>query len=374
MKKILPLLLALSLVPVAFVSAQSYRSSANPQYWKNRMPFAGYWQQDVQYKLKARIDEKTNIISAEETLTYYNNSPDTLSFVYFNLYQNAFQPGSYFDKMTRENGVTPRYGKYEKQKKNTEVLHLTSGGVELKKEEDNTVVKVYLTKPLMPNDSVKFNIEFNSYFDSGSQRRRMKMFNVFGNKHFDGVHWYPRIAVYDRKFGWETDQHMEKEFYGDYGTYDVELDFANNYVVEATGELQNQTEVMPDELRQKLDISNFKKKPMNSPPSIITPYDSTVRKTWKYHAINVHDFAFTADPTYRIGETICKPDGYTGAGIKIVAICQEPVAARWQNAAEYTSKVIKTYSEDIGMYVYPKMVVADARDGMEYPMLTLDGG
>jgi aminopeptidase N len=352
-----------------FSLAQEYRSKENSYYWKNRKPFDGYWQQDVHYKIKAKLDEKTDIISATEELTYYNNSPDTLRFVYFHLYQNAFQPGSYFDKMTRENGVKPKYGHYEAQKKNEDILHLTSNGVELKKEEDNTIVKVYLSKPLLPNDSVKFNIDFSSYFDSGTQRRRMKMFNSFPNKHYDGVHWYPRLCVYDRKFGWETDQHMEKEFYGDYGTYDVEINFANNYVVEATGTLLNQNEVLPDELRKKLDISNFKTKTMFSAPSVIIPYDSTEksRKTWKYHAINVHDFAFTADPTYILGESEWN-------GIKIIALAQEGVAARWQNAADYTAKIIKTYSEDFGMYAYPKMVVADARDGMEYPMLTLDGG
>jgi Peptidase family M1 domain len=354
--------------------SQNYRSPSNPQYWKNRPPFAGYWQQDVHYKIQANINEKTNVISATEQLEYYNNSPDTLSFVYFHLYQNAFQPGSYFDQLTHANGVVPKYGKYETQKQNTIILQLTSESIPLKQESDNTVLKVYLNKPLLPNDSVSLSISFNSYFDTGSQRRRMKTFNVFGNKHFDGVHWYPRIAVYDRKFGWETDQHMEKEFYGDFGTYDVELNFANNFIVEATGELLNEPDVMPDGLKKQLDISNFKDKPMFSPPSIIIPYDSTQRKTWKYHAMNVHDFAFTADPTYRIAETLCKPAGYTGKGIKIIALAQEPVAARWQNASEYTSKVIQTYSEDIGMYIYPKIVVADAKDGMEYPMLTLDGG
>lgn len=363
------LLLPLCLLTSYFLPAQEYRSSSNPQYWKNRKPFEGYWQQDVDYKIKAKLDEKTSIISATEEITYYNNSPDTLPFVYFHLYQNAFQPGSYFDKMTKANGVTPHYGKYEAQKKNEEILSLTSNGIELKKDEDNTILKAYLIKPLLPNDSVKLQVSFNSYFDSGSQRRRMKMFKTWGYTHYDGVHWYPRLCVYDRKFGWETDQHMEKEFYGDFGTYDVELNMANNYILEATGVLQNQSEVLPDDLRKKLDISNFKDKPMYSEPSVIIPYDTTgtLRKTWKYHAINVHDFAFTADPTYRIGEEDWN-------GIKCIAIAQEPVASRWQNAASYTAKIIKTYSEDFGMYVYPKMVVADARDGMEYPMLTLDGG
>lgn len=353
------------------VSSQTaYRSPHNPYYWKNRPPFLGYWQQDVHYKIYARIDEKTDIISGQEEVIYYNNSPDTLYFLYFHLYQNAFQPESYYDKMTRANGVIPRYGRYESKKKNIEVIkmHLNNDD-NVKTEIDNTIMKVFLNKPLLPNDSVLVHVSFNTYFDTGSQRRRMKMFTTHGYKHYDGVHWYPRIAVYDRKFGWNTDQHMEKEFYGNFGTYEVHLNFANHYIVEATGELQNRSEVMPDELRKKLDLSNFKNKPMFSPPSVIIPYDSSenARKTWKFYAINVHDFAFTADPTYRIDEVEWN-------GIKCIALAQEPVASRWQNAAEYTAKVIQTYSEDFGMYIYPKMIVADARDGMEYPMLTLDGG
>ncbi|MCH7535764.1 MAG: M1 family peptidase, partial [Bacteroidetes bacterium] len=89
--------------------------------------------------------------------------------------------------------------------------------------------------------------------------------------------------------------------------------------------------------------------------------------TWKYHAENVHDFAFTADPTYRIGEVEWN-------GIKAISMAQEMHAAKWQNAASYTADIVKVYSEDFGMYVYHKIIVADARDGMEYPMLTLDGG
>ena len=345
----------------------TYRNKDNPHYWKNRLPFPGYWQQDVYYNIKAELDEASHVIDATEELTYWNNSPDTLSFVYFHLYQNAFQPGSYNDNVTLNNGVKSRFGIYESMGLGTLIEKLDINGKEVKTELDNTILKVFLNEPLLPGENLTFNIKFKTFFDSGSMRRRMKIFNAYGYKHFDGVHWYPRISVYDRKFGWDTDQHLGKEFYGDFGAFDVELTFANNYVVEATGNLLNRDEVLPKELREKLDISNFKDKPWDEKPSVITPYDSTLKKTWKYHAENVHDFAFTADPTYRIGE-------YDWNGITCVAVVQEPHASRWQNAAEYAAKCVQVYSEDIGMYVYHKMVVADARDGMEYPMLTLDGG
>ena len=92
----------------------TYRNADNPYYWKNRPPFPGYWQQDVHYTIKAELDDSTDVIDGSEQLTYYNNSPDTLTFVYFHLYQNAFQPGSYLDELTKNNGITPNYSKYEK--------------------------------------------------------------------------------------------------------------------------------------------------------------------------------------------------------------------------------------------------------------------
>lgn len=344
-----------------------YRSTENQYYWKNRLPIPGYWQQDVQYKISATLDDQTDIITGVEELTYYNNSPDTLTFVYFHLYENAFQPGSYTDDLHQNNGYKVTYGKYEAQKKDEEVTSITIDGQNLKTELDNTIMKVWLPKPLLPNSSVKFNLTFKTYFDvGGSIRRRMKLYKTFGSKHYDGVHWYPRIDVYDRKFGWETDQHLTREFYGDYGTYDVELTLPNNYVLDGTGVMTNEQEMLPAELRQRLDIANFAKKTWESAPSVVIPADGTI-KTWKFHAINVHDFAFTASPNYRISET-------NWNGIRVIALCEEQHCSGWQNASAFTAKVIEFYSTHIGMYAYPKMIVADAQDGMEYPMLTLDGG
>lgn len=331
------------------------------------MPHPGYWQQDVSYNIKATIDETTDILSAEEILTYYNNSPDTLRVVYFNLYNNAYTKDSYLDKLHKENNIYPAYGKYACQKLGTVIEDLKYQGRTVKTHLDNTILAVYLDEPILPGADATFQIKFKTYFDIGtSVRNRMKVFKSSGYDHFDGVHWYPRINVYDRKFGWFTDQHLGREFYGDYGTYNVELTFANDYVVDATGVLQNRDEVLPEDLRQKLDIKNFRDKPVGSAPSVITPRDGT-KKTWKFYAENVHDFGFTADPTYRIGEV-------EWDGIKCISLAQEGNAANWQNAADYTAKIIQTYSRDFTPYIWPKIIVADARDGMEYPMMTLDGG
>ena len=89
----------------------NFQSKQNPLYWKNRKPFDGYWQQDVHYKIKAVLNDSTDIITGDEQLTYFNNSPDTLYYVYFNLYQNAFQPGSYLDNLEKNNDAHVTYGK-----------------------------------------------------------------------------------------------------------------------------------------------------------------------------------------------------------------------------------------------------------------------
>lgn len=343
----------------------TYRNADNPDYWKNRPPYPGYWQQDVHYLIKARLDDSTDAVEGDLTLYYHNNSPDTLREVFFHLYQDAYVNGSYLERlMTDEGNDMRRYR--DLPFAGTRIQSLTVEGDTLRREQDNTVLKVWLRTPLPPGERVTFRIGFSTHW-LDRLPRRMKLFNAWGTKHYDGVHWYPRIAVYDRRFGWDTQQHLGSEFYGDFGTYDVELDLPHHYVLDATGWLQNPEDVMPPELRARLDITNFKDKPWNEAPSTITAAQPGERKTWKFHAENVHDFAWTADPTYRIGEAEWN-------GVKCVALVQEPHASGWQNAASYTAKIIERFSTDIGMYAYPKMIVADARDGMEYPMLTLDGG
>jgi len=345
----------------------AHRSADNEQYWRNRMPDKDYWQQDVQYKIHATMHEEDNRVDGIEELTYWNNSPDTLRYVYFHLYQNAFVKGSHLHALEKANKAKTKLGKKEEAGLGITTDNIEVDGSPVKTELDNTIMKVYLPKPLAPNHHIVIKMNFSTYYDNGTTRRRMQMYDAWGFKHYNGTQWFPKISVYDRMHGWDTYQHLNREFYGDYGLYDVTLDFPSNYILEATGVLQNRKEMLPDTLRAKLDIQNFANKKWNEPPSTIIPYEKGKRKAWHYIGNNVHDFAFTADPSFRIGTAEWNE-------IECVAIVQEPHAAGWQNATDYIVKIIKTFSEDIGMYRYPKIVAADAQDGMEYPMITLDGG
>jgi hypothetical protein len=343
-----------------------YRSATNPMYWKNRKPYEGYWQQDVHYTIKAQLNDSTDIITGNEELTYWNNSPYDIGFVYFHLYSNAQTKHSYLADLYNNNDYNLKFSNYRNKDKGTEVEKISINGQDLKTELDNTILKVYLLKPLKSGESITFSINFKTYFDKEAIRNRMKMFTSFGFKHYDIVHWYPRITVIDQKFVWNTDQHMDHEFYGDYGSFNVELTLPNNYIADGTGVLVNESEMLPDSLRKKLDISNFLNKPFNSPPSTLIKNNGTT-KIWKFSAINVHDVAYTADPTYRIGES-------NWNGVRCIALVQEPHASGWSNTSSYIGKILDVNSYNIGSYHYPKMVVADAQDGMEYPMLTLCGG
>ena len=345
----------------------SFRNSKNTYYWQNRKPDAAYWQQDVHYTINASMDEKDHRIDANQSLEYWNNSPDTLYFVYFHLFQNAFIKGSHLHQLESNNKIKEQLGKKEAEGKGIIVEMIASNDQALKVELDNTIMKVYLNTPLLPGAKTSFDLKFTTHYDRGATRRRMQMYDAWGFMHYNGVQWFPKICVYDRKFGWDTYQHLNKEFYADFGSYDVSLNFPSNYIVEATGAIQNREEVLPSALREKLDVKNFAKKPWNEAPSTIIPYVKGERKIWKFHADNVHDFAFTADPSYRISTAYWN-------GVECVGLVQEPHASGWQTSGEYVAKIIQTFSEDIGMYAYPKMIAADANDGMEYPMLTLDGG
>lgn len=344
----------------------SHRSAENPYYWKNHPPFPGYWQQDVHYRIQARLDADNLKLTGNEWLKYYNNSPDTLREVYFRLNENAYKPGSYLDKQQRANGDYQLSRLSEEERGGTDVEKIADGdGQPLASRLDDTILHVMLNRPLRPGDSTIFQIDFVTHI--GTFERRLKYNPSHGFDQFNITQWYPKISVYDRKMGWTTDQHLGREFYGDFGTFEVEITLPHEFIVAATGWCTNEAEVMPDSLKQKLRLENFKDKPFHEKPSILVTPEEGKTKTWKFWATNVHDFAWTADPTYRIGEAEWN-------GIKIFAYAREWKAAKWQDAAQFTAEVIRVYSTDIGPYGYWKMIVADADDGMEYPMLTLDGG
>lgn len=326
-----------------------------------------YWQQRADYTITAELDDRADVIIAQAVLTYYNHSPHTLDRLYFHLYANAFQPESYYHHLYLANKMPVRFGINEAAGLGTRIDHLSVNGDSVYYLIDNTIMEVRLNEPLPPKGQLQVTMRFRTWFDDGgTMRRRQKMFRQYGVKHYNAVHWYPVVCVYDR-YGWHTPQHLDKEYYAEFGNFDVKLTLPQHYIVGATGLLVNEEEVLPSWLKKRLQLSNFKDKPLYQPPSVIVPESNGQTKTWHYIAENVHNFAFTADPTYRIGEIIFR-------NTKIQVLAREPHASRWQEIPTLVALMMRLYSDRFGAYEYPSLVVADAQDGTEYGMMAIVNG
>jgi len=320
-----------------------------------------YFQQGVRYTIEATLDTKTDVIHGEETLVYTNQSADTLRVVWFHLTQNAYRPGSLLDDQQRSEGDYSLASLKPEEWAGTAVTSLRDGaGNALEQTEEETFLRVRLARPLLPGASEEFRLGFDTRF--GKPKRRMQK----GDDFYTASQWYPAMVVYDARRGWNLDPHMGKEFYGDFGSYDWTLTLPAHYIVDGSGVLTNEAEVLPQDLRARLDLSHFATKPKGEAASVILP-PTEETKTWRFHADQVHNVAWTASPNFRIGELEWE-------GIRCIALAREQHAAGWQDAAEVCRAYVADYSRRWGRYRYPKMIVADVESGMEYPMFTADGG
>ena len=358
-----------------------------------------YFQQDVSYDIKVELDPETAILAGIENITYVNNSPDTLDEVYFHLYYNAFQPGSYLDMSDREQGYYEIANMREHEQGNVTIDRIDVNGAESDEYTiDNTIMTVPFERPLAPKDSMIFYIEFTSRIPVDGSRTAHR------GKHFDIGQWYPKPAVYD-KYGWHKHQYMDHEFYADYADFHVEITLPSDFIVAHMGRLLNEEEIFGGKLpvpegdsiivdalslvggdtsraepleeeESNADSTEFVEgeSAEENMPAEAEPADSLGGlnenedlKTWKITAGNVHDFAFCADPRFivdicRLNNTVIKT--YYTRRSKI----------RWEKkAADYTRKALRLYSERYFPYPYGQYstVASLVGGGMEYPQLTM---
>ena len=199
-----------------------------------------YWQQRVDYNIKIDFNHKNHQFEGQQNLIYFNNSPDTISKVFFHLYFNAFQPGSMMDVRSRslpdpDRGVMDRISKVEKKKNEIgfhEIKMIQQSGIKLEYHIQGTVLEVKLEKPIMPNQSTDFYLEYISQVPV--QIRRSGRNNKEGTD-YSMAQWFPKIAEYD-KDGWHANPYIAREFYAPWGDFDVSISIHEDYVVAATGD------------------------------------------------------------------------------------------------------------------------------------------
>ncbi len=339
-----------------------------------------YFQQQVNYRIRADLDPESARIAGSENITYFNNSQDTLREIYFHVYYNAFKPGSYLDQQYQARGdyeisfLSPREMGF------VAIDLFKHEGVEIDSFTiDNTIMRAPLLKPLFPGDSTSIYIEFTSQVPSRGNRAARR------GKHFDVGQWYPKPAVYDR-YGWHINQYLYSgEFFSEFGNYDVEITLPADFIVAHTGRLLNESEVfggrlpIPDSDSIIVDAAKYIiidtvhsaiDEVLDSDTSAMVDQNDEKLKTWKIEARNIHDFAFCADPEFVID--ICRLGGIT-----IKAAYPGSGADRWQrHAAEYTRKALEYFSERYYPYLAGQFTTVQSvvEGGMEFPEMVMISG
>jgi hypothetical protein len=316
------------------------------------------WQQRVEYRIGVDLNVETNIIKGKETVKYYNNSPDTLKEIYYHLYWNAFKPGSYMNikgsYTNRDNAIRISTLLPEEQG-NVNVDNIKIDGENVKSIVYGTIMKIDLNKPLKPNSCLEVALEFTSQVPK--MTRRAGRDNNQGIR-YSMAQWYPKICEYDFE-GWHHDQYAGREFYGVWGDFDVIITLDANYVIGATGIIQN-----PDEVKCGYELGRrdtiWVKNPADTFPKGKT-------KTWHFKAENVHDFAWAADDKYI--HDIAYWNDVTIHNFYIPSSKEQRV-----NVKYYSRDMLDFYSGHYGKYPYKQFTVVQAGDGgMEYPMITFNG-
>ena len=316
---------------------------------------AQYWQQKVDYTMSVELDAKTADYTGVQKLVYTNNSPETLSKVFYHLYFNAFRPGS--DMAIRLKNGGDRNGRFKVnidslsafQSGYLKVSSLRQDGVPAKIIESGTILEVTLNKPLASGASTLLDLEFNGHVPD-LVRRAGK--NSKEGVAFSMAQWYPKMSEYDVD-GWNTDPYTGREFHGVWGDFDVKITLDKDYTVGGSGYLQN---------ADKIGKGYSDRKKAKTKKGKIT---------WHFIAPNVHDFTFAADMDY-IHDIYPGPNN---VDLHFFYKNNPEIIENWKNLQPLTAELMAFFNEKVGPYPYKQYSVIHGGDGgMEYAMLTLITG
>jgi hypothetical protein len=336
------------------------------------------WQQRIGYNINVDMNVVSNQFKGIEKIDYWNNSPDTLSRVFFHLYWNAFQPNSMMDIRSRELGKTvlgtdrdgnPVYDWDERVKDRIQHLqpneigydstsYVKLNGVAQKLIYHETILEVDLKTPLLPHSKNSFEVSFNCQVPI--QIRRSGRDNAEGIR-YSMSQWYPKMVEYDYE-GWNANPYVAREFYGVWGDYNVNISIDKNYMLAGSGTIQNPDEVgygyqsSTDNHQPSTDLKNGQRSTVNG------------KLIWKFAAQNVHDFVWAADTAY----TMIKKQIPNGPLFYFVYKKVDSLQSAWQNVADNIEKAYPFIAKHFGAYPYKNYSFIQGGDGgMEYPMATL---
>ena len=313
----------------------------------NTVQSQNYWQQNADYNIFVDVNAKTNSYKGNQEIIYTNNSRDTLNKVFFHLYFNAFKVGS--DMAVRlKNGddINTRFdvdiSKLMPEEEGfLKVNNLKQDNLSVETYVSDTILEVTLANPILPGNSSVFTMDFKGQVPITI--RRAGRDSPMGVK-FSMAQWYPKISEYDYE-GWNTAPYTGREFHGVWGDFDVSIKIDEDYIVAASGYLQES-----DPSNYKLGIKSGKK------------------RIWNFLAPKVHDFTWAADPDY-IHDIY---QGANGVQLNFYYKNDPEIIENWKALQPVTAELLNFFNKNIGTYPYKQYSVVQGGDGgMEYSMLTL---
>lgn len=335
-----------------------------------------YWQQEVNYNIEVSLNDKDHSLRGFEKIEYINHSPDTLRYIWFHIWPNAYKSDqTAFTNHELENGDTRFYFSDKEQKGYINRLDFKVNNITAKTEDHPQhidIIKVVLPTPLPPglkiNITTPFNVKLPYNYSRGGHE----------GQSYQATQWYPKPAVYDHK-GWHPMPYLDQaEFYSEFGSFEVSITVPANYVVAATGELQNAEEREWLKTRTSFAWKPVKRRVKNKDGSFKTVYDhfppsATDIKTLTYKQDRVHDFAWFADKRFIVNHDTCKLA--SGRVIDVYSYYTPQQSELWKNSVSNAKDAIHHYSNLVGEYPYSIVSLVQGPEsfggGMEYPTITV---
>ncbi len=370
---------------------QLYQEFSSPNQYRSASgaPGPAYYQQQADYKMDIFLNDDTSVLSGRETITYTNNSPDVLEYLWVQLDQNVRASDSK-SPLIEANGAAP--AQQASTFVNSYMGQAFDGGFKIEYVKDRkgnnlsyiinrTMMRIDIPKAMAPGDSYSFDIKWWYNIVNHTIDRARSGYEVFddGNKGYVIAQFFPRMAVYSDVEGWQNSQFWGRdEFALPFGDYDVSITVPADHTMDATGVLTNRKEVFSKTMMSRY---NKAKQSYNTPVVIVTQEEAEnasktkvkATKTWKYKAQNVRDYGFATSRRYiwdmmavKIGEK------------NVMAVSLYPPEGNplWE---DYSTKVVastlKSYSRMSFDYPYHKAISVHAKgQGMEYPMICWNYG
>ncbi len=333
-----------------------------------------YWQQQADYVIDVTLDDTAHALDAFMQLHYVNNSPDTLHFIWFHIWPNAYKNDqTAFSEQMLQLGKKEFYFSDISHRGYINRLDFRSDNTSMQVEDHPNyidVIKVLLNDPLPPGTSVDISTSFHVKLPNNFSR------GGHTGQSYQVTQWYPKPAVYDRE-GWHIMPYLHQgEYYSEFGTYDVRISLPANYKVAATGVLQDENEIswLKQQTAAPARVMPTKKISTSGKKTVVTdfPPSSSLLKTLRYKQDHAPDFAWFADKRFLVQhDTVVLP---SGKQVNVFAFYPPSKQTSLQQGIDVIKKTILFRSRVLGDYPYSAMsvVLADMgfEGGMEYPMVT----